>query len=103
MSADTQSSALSKPFLLPSEGMAHNVTEALESIDKMQDFDAQDNVFTITAHDSTLLDVVGFFPKATANRWKEYGWREKVLWQFLGDFGQAVQPQSERRLAGIST
>ena len=26
----------------------------------------------------------------TANEWKKEGWREKGMWRFLGDFGDAV-------------
>ena len=57
----------------------------------MGEFDAMDNVLTLVAHDATLLGVVGLFPDTMANAWKERGWREKVLWSFLGDFGLAVK------------
>lgn len=70
--------------------MNFDVKGAQESIEKMEDFDAHENVLTIFAHDQTLLDVVGFFPKETANDWKEKGWREKGLWKFLRDFEKAV-------------
>lgn len=70
--------------------MAANIIGAQDSIDKMEDFDAHDNVFTIFAHDQTLLDVVGVFPETRANDWKEKGWREKGLWGFLKDFKEAV-------------
>ena len=57
----------------------------------MGEFDAMENVLTIIAHDATLLEAVGLFPQTTANAWQEKGWREQVLWRFLGDFKGAVE------------
>lgn len=71
--------------------MAANIDDAQESIEKLQEFDAHDNVFTIFAHDQSLLDVVGLFPETSANDWKKKGWREEGLWKFLGDFETTVQ------------
>ncbi|MCJ1272061.1 hypothetical protein MMC22_011968 [Lobaria immixta] len=84
------SPARTQPFYVAGKAMNSDVKGAQESIEKMEDFDAHENVLTIFAHDQTLLDVVGFFPKETANDWKEKGWREKGLWRFLGDFEEAV-------------
>ncbi|KAH8431736.1 uncharacterized protein LDX57_009391 [Aspergillus melleus] len=66
-----------------------DVAEAEASLDKMRDFDANEDIFVVIAHDSTLLSVVDFFPKR-ANEWKERGWKEMSRWRFLEDFGQAV-------------
>lgn len=49
---------------------------------KMEEFDANENVFTVIAHDLSLIGVVDLFPK-TANAWKEKGWAEKGRWEFL--------------------
>ncbi|KAF8601758.1 hypothetical protein BDV93DRAFT_584809 [Ceratobasidium sp. AG-I] len=64
--------------------------EAQKSLEKLWDFDGYDNVFTIIAHDQTLLDVLEFFP-TSLNDWKAKGLREKGIWQFLGDFKDAVE------------
>jgi len=82
---------MTQPFLLVSANAAHDVKDAKESIDKMGEFDARDDVLTCIAHDDTLLGVVGLFPDTTANAWKEKGWREKALWRFLGDYEEAVK------------
>ncbi|GAB1316386.1 hypothetical protein MFIFM68171_06596 [Madurella fahalii] len=64
--------------------MGHDVPLAVETVRKAQAADAREDVFFVFAHDSTIIGVVDMFP-ATANAWKEKGWREAVLWKFLGD------------------
>lgn len=71
-------------------GISHDFKGAVESIRKLEDFDGNDDVFTVIAHDESLLDVVEFFP-TTADGWKEKGWAEKGRWAFLGDFKEAAQ------------
>ncbi|EUC63998.1 N-acyl homoserine lactonase AttM [Rhizoctonia solani AG-3 Rhs1AP] len=63
--------------------------EAQRSLEKLLDVDCHENIFTIIAHDSTMLGVVEFFPK-TLNDWKFKGYREKSMWGFLKDFGGAL-------------
>lgn len=70
-------------------GGAENVDVAQETIGKLIEADAHGEVFVVTAHDETLLDVVDFFPKY-ANDFKEKGWAEKGRWLFLKDFAKAV-------------
>ncbi|KAF1960388.1 Metallo-hydrolase/oxidoreductase [Byssothecium circinans] len=62
-----------------------DVPEAEETIRKMQEFDASDDVLVMIAHDASLLGVVELFPKR-ANEWKEKGWKEQGRWRFLKDF-----------------
>ncbi len=87
---------MTQPFFLPSANAAHDVKDAKESIDKMGEFDARDDVLTCIAHDETLLGAVGLFPDTTANAWKEQGWKEKALWRFLCDFGEAVEATMQK-------
>jgi len=82
--------AKTHPFFTVRDEASHNGAEARESVEHMCEFDAHDNILTMIAHDNTMLDVVDFFPKASANKWKQKGWREKVMWQFLRDFHEAV-------------
>ncbi|KAJ1303906.1 hypothetical protein OPQ81_008318 [Rhizoctonia solani] len=82
-----------KPFYNLSNQTASDPLEAQKSLDKLSHFDCYENILTIVAHDATLLDVVDFFPN-TLNDWKAKGYREKVLWKFLGDFREAVDEQS---------
>ncbi|KAM5344623.1 hypothetical protein ACJ41O_013158 [Fusarium nematophilum] len=80
--------ARDKPFY-PSlaEAPNHDVAEAENSVKKLIDFDAREDVFVVIAHDGSLLDVIDFFPKQ-ANDWKEKGWKEEGKWRFLRDFQQ---------------
>ena len=65
--------------------MNHNRVDALKTREKMIEFDADDNVFMLIAHDPTIIGVVDVFPKG-ANEWKAKGWKDKSRWRFLGDF-----------------
>ena len=51
----------------------------------MTEFDAQDNIFSVIAHDLSLMDVVEFYP-LNLNFWKDKGWKEQGHWRFLRDF-----------------
>ena len=82
---------MTHPFFTIRDEASHNGAEARESVEHMGDFDADDNILTMIAHDNTMLEVVDFFPKASANDWKKKGWREKGMWQFLRDFHGAIK------------
>lgn len=90
-------SSSTEPFLLVGEGVSHDIEEARDSITKMGDFDAQENILTMIAHDNTMVDVVGMFPDVKANDWKSKGWREKGMWKFLTDFEEAVEANEEQQ------
>ncbi|KAF2727894.1 hypothetical protein EJ04DRAFT_505001 [Polyplosphaeria fusca] len=66
-----------------------DMADAVESIDKAQEADAQSNIFFVFAHDVSIQGVVDFFP-LPANEWKEKGWKEKHMWNFLGDMTLAT-------------
>lgn len=79
-----------------SKGVHKDVQETKDSIDKLAGFDAQDNVFVNIAHDTSLFDLVDFFPK-TANGWSQKRWKQEGTWRFLRDFdtgSEAHKPQS---------
>ena len=92
-SFDEDIEAVNRPFCTPTDEACDDVTKARETIDYMSDFDAQENVLIVNAHDSTMLDIVDFFPNGSANDWKEKGWREKGMWRFLADFKGAVEEE----------
>ncbi|KAH8894618.1 hypothetical protein GQ53DRAFT_839624 [Thozetella sp. PMI_491] len=69
--------------------MVVDMADAIQSIEKSQIADAQDNVLFVFAHDMTIEDDFEFFPRR-ANDWKAKGWREKTLWKFLGDLAPAA-------------
>ena len=80
-----------EPVYVPQ--MGEDIPETIETIKKAQEADGQENVLFIYAHDEGLHGVVDFFP-ATANDWKQKGWRQPLLWKFLGDFRKALEAQS---------
>ena len=58
---------------------------AQESVDRLEDFDANQNVFVCIAHDGGLLDVVDWFPNGTLNNWQQKGWKARSQWGFLNE------------------
>ena len=91
------SSSFTEPFLSASEDAAHDITAARDSVRKLGEFDAHENMLSIIAHDDTMVNVVGTFPHTLANDWKSKGWREKGMWKFLGDLGEAVEAKEDGR------
>ncbi|CAE6477038.1 hypothetical protein ACGC1H_003271 [Rhizoctonia solani] len=88
-----------EPFYrVSSGGGSSDPLEAQKSLNKLTDFDCYQNIFTIIAHDATLLDIVDFFPKAL-NDWKVRGYREKGLWKFVADFREAVEEHSSLNIS----
>jgi hypothetical protein len=77
-------------FEIAKVGIAFDAEVAQQTIGKVQGWDVRDDVFVVFAHDDTMLDVVGFFPKE-ANEWREHGWAKRAKWMFLKDFGEAIK------------
>lgn len=71
------------------KGVSADLVAAKESVAKLTEFDANENVFTVFAHDDSLIGIVDFFPKP-ANDWKVKGWATKGKWTFLKDFKVAA-------------
>lgn len=71
-----------EPFFLPALG--ENLTQAAESIYKAQEADGKANVLFLWAHDAEPFKSAELSPKY-ANGWKRQGWKQKMLWSFLGD------------------
>ncbi|OQD64979.1 hypothetical protein PENPOL_c006G02848 [Penicillium polonicum] len=72
---------------------SRDVPVAEATLRKMIPFDANEDVFVIIAHDSSLLDVIDFFP-GRVNEWKKKGWKEAGRWRFLEDFKDAAAKDS---------
>ncbi|RYP58072.1 hypothetical protein DL769_009125 [Monosporascus sp. CRB-8-3] len=75
-------------FFVPRANYSDNHELALRSVSVLQEFDAQDNILVVFAHDNTLYDVVELYPK-DATDWKDKGWQQEGRWRFLEDFAQA--------------
>lgn len=75
----------SSPFCImkPDGPVDEDPALAQKTLDKIHPFDGDDDIFTIYAHDGTLLDIVDFFPK-NLNAWKEKNWGKLGHWRFLG-------------------
>jgi glyoxylase-like metal-dependent hydrolase (beta-lactamase superfamily II) len=87
------------PFYLPAVPanapcVHHDVPEMIETIKKLQECDAHDNILVVAAHDEFLMDVVDYFPR-TANDFVRKGWVKQARWAFLKDFARAVGYEGE--------
>ncbi|KAF2098452.1 metallo-beta-lactamase superfamily protein [Rhizodiscina lignyota] len=79
-----------QPFYeLSPNGVHHDKETTEKTIEKIQEFDVNPNVFVCMAHDEHLLDVIDFYPKS-ANDWKQRGWAEDSKWMFLGDLSAGL-------------
>lgn len=72
-------------YRLTDTGSHFNAAVAEETIAKIQELDALDNVFVVLSHDSSLLDIVDFFPKTSID-FIGRGWKEQAKWAFFKDF-----------------
>lgn len=78
-------------------GPEEDLAESQRSADELANFDGEENVLTILAHDDSLLDVLEYFPK-TANEWKRKGWGLKGHWRFLAPLmGPKEKREKERK------
>jgi len=83
-----------EPYYHINDSIAHDKEQADYALERMQEFDAADNVFVIIAHDDTLLDPfvgIEWFPRGTMKNWKTNDSSQKARWAFLKDFVQAVE------------
>jgi hypothetical protein len=62
----------------------HDIPLARNTATWLQELDADDRVFVILAHDSTVRDGVEHFPKSL-NDWKAKGWGRTLKWAFFRD------------------
>ncbi|KAF3016103.1 hypothetical protein E8E14_001944 [Neopestalotiopsis sp. 37M] len=85
-----------QPFYLPAAppSVHYDVPEMIESIKKLQECDAHDNILVVPTHDTTFLTVADFFP-LYANDFAAKGWVKQARWAFLKDFAEAVGYEGE--------
>jgi glyoxylase-like metal-dependent hydrolase (beta-lactamase superfamily II) len=85
------------------ESINDDVDEMRRTEEKLQEFDAHENVFIAGAHDEALLDHVNFFPEGKMNAFVEEGLVKRVRWRFLRDFAKAVGKEDHGREWGPET
>ncbi|CAJ2508489.1 Uu.00g135150.m01.CDS01 [Anthostomella pinea] len=78
-----------EPFMHPNGSFHDDKEVAMKSVGHFQEFDANDNIMAIIAHDTSIFDLVEKYPKP-ANGWRQKGWKEQGRWQFLNDFDTSV-------------
>lgn len=71
------------------QAIAEDLNIAAQTICKVQEADAEQNVWVVIAHDQAVQRTVELFP-AKANDWKEKGWDKMTRWAFLKDYEAAV-------------
>ncbi|KUI52982.1 Pisatin demethylase [Cytospora mali] len=81
-----------EPFFDVSPVLFPDHAAALETVDKIAELDAADNIFVILAHDESIKGHIDLFPLAI-NEWKSKGLRSATRWLFCKDFAGALTLQ----------
>lgn len=84
------------PFYELNPAMNVSLQDAVESVNEMKLFDASPDVFVVIAHDTSLLDVLPFFPR-TLTDWDSENYKSVGMWRFLKDFKKAVNSHETSR------
>lgn len=79
-----------KHFYSGAPGFNEDSSVAEWTIKGVEEFDACEDVFVVVAHDTSLKEVVDFFPKP-ANEWKAKDWGKHGRWRFLMDFKEGLE------------
>ncbi|KAJ7060084.1 hypothetical protein C8F01DRAFT_1254199 [Mycena amicta] len=64
------------------DGLYVDPTVAQVSLEKVSQFDADEDVYLVIAHDASLVGALPVFPQSL-NGWKNSGLKEKTVWRFL--------------------
>ncbi|KAJ3491947.1 hypothetical protein NLG97_g5500 [Lecanicillium saksenae] len=87
-----------KPFYRPTDtGSNLDVVATADTIGKIQEFDALENVLVVLAHDPSIAEHVKLFP-TTAVNFFSLNWKAKTQWAFLRNFETILQLQKQRNL-----
>ena len=79
------------PFFTVARGpLFADYDAATETVTKIQELDAADNVFVLMAHDLSLRDKMPLFPQ-TINNWSTTGLKMDTRWLFCNDFLPALK------------
>jgi len=88
--------AADKPFYNVTTDFSHDKAVADWTVAGLGEFDAQDNVLLLIAHDISVVDPqrFDFYPRPL-NDWMEKGVGKKVRWLFLGDYEDALEAKKD--------
>jgi glyoxylase-like metal-dependent hydrolase (beta-lactamase superfamily II) len=90
----------SAPFFTVAQGpLFPDHDAAMDTVRKIQELDAADNVFVLIAHDLSLRDKIPLFLK-TINAWKESNLRTETRWLFCNDFEHALHGKNLGEVEG---
>ncbi|KAJ6486908.1 hypothetical protein C8R45DRAFT_828022 [Mycena sanguinolenta] len=79
------------PLLTVAEGGAfEDPATSPDSIHKIEDFDANPDVFVILAHDASMGHLFRPYP-AILDQWKAKGWKNEATWAFLEETNPAFR------------
>ncbi|KAL5331718.1 hypothetical protein ACEPPN_001255 [Leptodophora sp. 'Broadleaf-Isolate-01'] len=70
------------PYLGLDPCFPEHLRDAEKTIECVQRFDADDRVLVVFAHDVSIYKTLEYYP-ATANKWKDKGWKSTGQWAFL--------------------
>ncbi|KIA75606.1 hypothetical protein HK57_00606 [Aspergillus ustus] len=82
--------SITEPFLKPARGMFPEFEEAEDTLRKIQELDAAENILVILPHDKSILENVRLFP-SKINGWMAEGVKERTRWLFIRDFKGALE------------
>ncbi|KAJ5398590.1 beta-lactamase-like protein [Penicillium sp. CMV-2018d] len=99
--------ARSQPFYEISRAVGSAYTfgdDAQRSINKLQPFDSDPNIFILLAHDTVLFDVLPLFneyPGLHINDWQQKGYKDQSHWGFLNELPRDNRPGKEPLVSGL--
>ncbi|KAK8124344.1 Metallo-hydrolase/oxidoreductase [Apiospora kogelbergensis] len=79
-----------QPFLTVSSVLFPDYEAAQDTVRKIMELDASENIFIILAHDESIKDQINLFPEPI-NNWKAMGLSSRTRWLFCKDFAKALE------------
>ncbi|KAJ2972514.1 hypothetical protein NQ176_g7113 [Zarea fungicola] len=76
------------------QGALNRAPLAAETLEKIRNLDADPRIMIVIAHDTSVLDALPMFPHGTINAWKENGYKEAIMWNWVKEL-----PQNGKRMA----
>ncbi|KAB8338939.1 hypothetical protein FH972_021879 [Carpinus fangiana] len=78
-----------EPWYEPLAALCYDKPDTVATIRSLEEFDAQDSVFVIIAHDGSLKETLKWFPEEI-NGWAKENLDKSSRWYFIRDFAKVV-------------